>query len=201
MANPGTPTSTGLIHLPPIRAPKDVQYLQIGGFGPCTRQQALEAAKMAGLVGHSRPTKIWVQRPRADEDCCEFLLRAINRLKSDNVRYGEIIKPQDAVAGFGVYYMYFDKVVMEHTSDPESRVKVGREIKRYPHVHIEVVDYEAIANSEKQMSDRIKKISAFKIYDDTGYSPNAVRLTRLGAQDPSGHVEKFNHHIYYYPEY
>jgi hypothetical protein len=201
---PGTPASTGLIHMPLIPAPGRVEYVQIGGFGPCSRRQALEAAKIAGLVGHSRPGKVWVQRPKKDDDCGEFLLRAIQRLKSDNIRFGEIFKESDAKAGFGIYYMYYDKVVMEHTSDPESKVIVDGTLGFYPHVHIEVVDYADIANSEVQMSDRIKKINNFKIYDDTGYSPSAVRLTRLGVQDPSaGDLDKpkFNHHIYYYPEY
>lgn len=114
-------------------------------------------------------------------------------------KYDVIYKDADALAGFGVYYLYGDKVVMEHTSDPESKVSSDGKMKLLPHVHIEVVDYEALANASLSMSDRLKAIDNFKIFDDTGYSPTATRLVRLGVSDPSSKEDKpkFNHHIYY----
>jgi hypothetical protein len=124
------------------------------------------------------------------------LTRIINLL---TVKYDVIYKEPEAAAGFGVYYLYGDKVVMEHTSDPESKVSVNGLMQQLPHVHIEVVPYADLANVNLSMPDRVKAIDNFKIFDDSGYSPTATRLVRLGTSDPSSKEDKpkFNHHIYY----
>lgn len=196
---PGTPSSTGLIHMPQLATPAGTEYLQVGGFGPVSREEALNAAKQAGLVGRSKPSKIWVQRPRDDDQLDTVLKAVIATLDAARTRYQTIFKEPEGAAGFGVYYLYDDKVVMEHTSDPESVVMRNGKQVRLPHVHVEVIDYATLANSALPMNDRVKAINNFKIFDDRGYSPTATRLVRLGAADPSSNETKpkFNHHIYY----
>jgi hypothetical protein len=196
---PGTPTSTGLIHMPNIKKPPNVEYKQVGGFGPVSRQEALDAAKQAGVVERTKPWKVWVQRPHKEEDVDEVLRAVITQLHEDGIKYKTIPKEITAKAGFGVYYLYGDKVVMEHTSDPESKVIIKGKERLLPHVHVEVVPYADLGNVDLPMPDRLKEINNFKIFDDTGYSPQATRLVRLGTSDPSSKEKKpkFNHHIYY----
>ncbi len=107
-------------------------------------------------------------------------------------------KTDDAQTGFGVYYLYGDKVIMEHTSDPESRIERNGVLVQLPHVHVEVVPYAELANGTLLMADRTKAINN-KVFDDAGYSPTATRLVRLGQTDPRAELDtsKFNHHIYY----
>lgn len=200
MSLPGTAASTGLLHMPQIKIPKGVVYQQIGGFGPVSRADALAAAKQAGFVGHSRPTNVWVQVPDKPEKRDATRSKVIELLKADKIAFKEILKADSAMTGFGVYYQYGDKVIMEHTSDPESKIKRDGKIVQLPHVHVEVVDYAELANRIHPMQDRIKAINNFEIFSNNdGNSPTVERLVRLSQTDPSADLGKlkFNHHMYY----
>ncbi len=139
--------------MPQIKTPKGVTYRQIGGFGPTTRENALAAAKQAGFVGHSQPSKVWVQSPTTPDANLQAVIRL---LKADNISFTTMSKTSDAQAGFGVYYLYGDKVIMEHTSDPESKIERNGVLVQLPHVHVEVVPYAELANGTLPMADRTR---------------------------------------------
>ena len=199
----GTPGSTGLLHMPKLNVAGSVEYEQIGGFGPVDHQTAYSAAKTASNVGRSKPSRIWVQAPAKQEDWDTVLAQAVSCLRAAKKPFVHVHKDQSAAAGFGIYYQFGHTVIMEHTSDPESKVKVGANTLTLPHFHVEVVDYNDASWADLPISDQIKAINGFKVFDNsTGGQPTVKRLVRLGVADPSVNYDKakFNHHIYYYPD-
>lgn len=202
MAEAGTPGSTGLIHMPQLNVTGKVAYQQIGGFGPVDHQTAYNAAKTASNVGRCKPSKIWVQGPAREDDWDDRLRQAVACLRAAKKPFVHVHKSSDALAGFGIYYLFGDKVIMEHTSDPESKVSVNKKEQALPHFHIEVIDYLNAAWATLPISDQIKKINGFKVFDNSTGQPKVQRLVRLGVADPSMDYDKpkFNHHIYYYPD-
>lgn len=182
---PGTPDGVGLVHMPLITPAPDwkVDYEQVGGFGPISRDLAFAAIKVAGNIGHARPDTVWIQRGKVVNGNLEHAITAA-RKKYRIVE--EIEKDGDkANEGWGIYYQFGRTIIVEHTSDPNSVVKkpgTPKEVVQMPHFHVETAGPDSVAATGR------------------GHTFKVERVERMGSASPlSPGKTKLNHHLYYIP--
>jgi hypothetical protein len=178
----GTPDGVGLVHMPLITPDWKVDYEQVGGFGPISRDLAFAAIKVAGNIGHARPDTVWIQRGKVLDGNLEH---AIAEARKKYRIVEEIEKDGDkANEGWGVYYQFGRTVIVEHTSDPNSVVvkKPGTAKVQMPHFHVEIAGPDSVAATGR------------------GHAFKVERVERMGSASPlSPDKAKFNHHLYYIP--
>ncbi len=178
----GTPDGVGLVHMPLITPVWTVEYEQVGGFGPISRDLAFAAIKVAANIGHARPDTVWIQRGSVMEP---NLAHAIKEARKSYRIVEEIEKDGDkANEGWGIYYQFGRTVIVEHTSDPNSVVvkKPGTAKIQLPHFHVESAAVGSVAATGKGYKFKVERVERMG---------NASPLTPDGA--------KLNHHLYYIP--